>query len=72
MSEMITQELTAIGVVEFIQELDALVQSGKNRVFPVKGVLTKKKIEDRVVVHLTVFPVSIGHGDLVQICKKKT
>lgn len=65
-------QLTAVGVMKLIQELQALLEASEHRELPVKRILPEKQVEHRVIVDFAVLPVRVGHRDLVQVCKNQS
>lgn len=62
------QILDVVGrVAEVLQELQALVQAGKDGELAVERVLAKVQIEDAGVGGFARLPVRVRHGDLVQV-----
>lgn len=53
--------------MEFIQELHALLKTGKDREFPLERILAKKQIEHSVIVHFAALPICISHCNLIQV-----
>ncbi len=61
---------TTFGKAEVFQELQALRQSRKDRKLSAEGIFSEEQVEDGGVVSPAGLPVSVGHGDLVQIWKR--
>ena len=57
----------AITVVKIVQKLDALLQARENGELPVEGILPEKQIEDGLVIRFARLPISVSHGELIEI-----
>jgi len=57
-----------LGIVEAIQEFQALLEPGENREFTMEWIVAKEQIEYGRVIGLIGFPVGVGHRYLIQVC----
>lgn len=56
-------------VVEVLHELQALLQTRKDRELAVEWIVAKEQIENGEIVRLARLPVCVSHRNLIQICE---
>jgi len=53
--------------VEILQELETICQPSEDGELSLERILPEEQVEDGCIVYLACLPVSIGHGDLIEI-----
>lgn len=57
-----------LGELEVVDERDYLVDSTEEGEGSLERIFAEEELEHGFVIVLAVFPVSVGHGELVQVC----
>ena len=60
-----------VGKVKVVQMAKAFIETGKDGVLSSKGILSKEEFKDGGVVVTVVLPVSVCHGDLVEVRQQR-